>query len=102
MAPGLELDLPFGVVEQLAIVENGDGPILVENRLLTVVDPDNAETLMGDADPGREQGAAIVRTAMEQHGAHALHLGPIGLPPTLKVDHTCKATHFASLEIRPG
>jgi hypothetical protein len=101
MAAGFQLRLAFRVIEQLAIADHGDGAVLVEDGLLTVIQPDNAEPLLDGADAGSKQGAGLVRPAMDQCGAHARDHGPIRLSPTGKVDHTCQPAHAASLGLIP-
>ena len=99
---GLELRLPLRVVEQLAIADDGNAAVLVEEGLPPVLKTENAEPPMREAEPRCEQGTGIVGAAMEERRAHARDLSPIGLPSTLEVDHSCQAAHFASLENSPG
>ena len=97
VAARLKLGLALGVVEQLAVADHGDGAVLVEDWLLAVTKPDDAEPLLDGADARREEGAGLVGTAMGERRAHARDLRPIRLPPTLEVDHTCQAAHDPSL-----
>jgi hypothetical protein len=71
MTPRLKLRLPLGIVEQLAVADDGDRAVLVENGLVAVRDTDDAKPLLREADPRREQETGIVRTAMGQGRAHA-------------------------------
>ena len=64
LALRFKLGLALGVVEQFAVADDRDRAILVEDGLLTIVQSDNAETAMGNADARREQGAGIIGTAM--------------------------------------
>ena len=98
VAARLQLGLALGIVEQLAVADHGDGAVLVEDWLLAVTKPDNAEPLLDGADARCEQGAGLVGPAMGERRAHARDLRPIRLPPTLEVDHTCQPAHDTSLE----
>ena len=98
MAARLQLGLALRVVEQLAVADHGDGAVLVEDWLLAVTKPDDAEPLLDGADARCEQGAGLVRPAMGERRAHARDLRPIRLPSTLEVDHTCQTAHEPSLD----
>ena len=98
VAARLQLGLALGIVEQLAVEDHGDGAVLVEDRLLAVSEPDDAEPLLDGADAWCEQCAGLVGSAMGQRRAHARDLRPIRLPSTLEVDHTCQAAHEPSLD----
>jgi hypothetical protein len=101
VAARLQLGLAFGIVEQLAIADHGDGAVFVEDGLLAVTKPDDAEPLLDGADAGCEQGAGLVGPAMGERSAHARDQRPIRLPATLEIDHTCQAAHEPSLNY-PG
>ncbi len=101
VAARLQLGFAFGIVEQLAIADHGDGAIFVEDRLLAVTQSDDAEPLLDGADARREQSAGFVGSAMGEGRAHARDLRPIRLPPTLEVDHACQAAHGPSLKSVP-
>jgi hypothetical protein len=60
MALGLKLGAPFDEIEQLAITDDGDTSILVEDRLPPIGQTDNAETPVGKAYTGRDEEAVIV------------------------------------------
>ena len=59
------------MIEYLAVEDDGDAAILVEDGLLAVVEPDDAETRDGKSDAGREEETTIVGTAMLQRPACA-------------------------------
>ena len=102
VALGLELDAPFGIIEQLAVADDGHATILVEDRLLAVLQPEDAQPTVRKPNSRHEQKAGIVRAAMNQGIRHAAHEGPIGLSPALEVNHSCQAAHIAPLRIRYG
>ena len=97
VALGLELDAPFGIIEQLAVADDGHATILVEDRLLAVLQPEDAQPTVRKPNSRHEQKAGIVRAAMNQGIRHAAHEGPIGLSPALEVNHSCQAAHIAPL-----
>ncbi len=101
MALGLELRPPLRIIEQLAIADDGDGAVLVEDRLPPVLEPENAQAAMGKAKTRCEQEAGIVGPAMGERRAHPLHHGLVGLLATFEVDHACQAAHSASLKFSP-
>ena len=48
---GFELRAPLGKIEELAVADDRDAAVLVENRLLAVVDADDAQPAMREFDP---------------------------------------------------
>ena len=57
VALGLELDAPFGIIEQLAVADDGHATILVEDRLLAVLQPEDAQPTVRKPDSRHEQKA---------------------------------------------
>ena len=55
VALGLQLRLALGIVEQLAVVDDGDGAILVEDRLLAVAETDDGEAAIGEPEAGADR-----------------------------------------------
>src|SRR6478672_5908371 len=90
MAASAKLGLALGIVEQLAVADDDDVAVLVEDRLLAVCDADNAEAAIAKADTRCDQRADIVWPAMHKRRCHALHLRTVRLPPAAKIDHTCQ------------
>ena len=102
VALGLELDALLGIIEQLAIADDGDAAILVEDRLLAVLEPENAQPAMRKPDPRHKQKAGIIRTTVSQRVGHAAHERPIGLSTAREVNHSCQAAHIAPPRFRFG
>src|SRR4029079_44867 len=64
MAARLKLGLALGVIEQLAVADHGNGTVLVEDWLLAITKPDDAEPLLDGADAWWAQGAGLVGAPM--------------------------------------
>jgi hypothetical protein len=64
MTLGLKLGAAFDEIEQLAITDDGDTSILVEDRLPPISQTDNAETPVGKAYTGRDEEAVIVGSSV--------------------------------------
>ncbi len=69
VALGLQLRLALGIVEQLAVVDDGNRAILVEDRLLAVAEADDGEATVGEPDAGTQQKSVVVGTAVPERPA---------------------------------
>ncbi len=96
VALGFELGLALGVVEQLAVVDDGDGAVLVEDRLAAVAEADDAQSARCEAKAWANERAFLIGSAMEQRVGHALERGRIGLPLARQVDYSCNPAHRPS------
>src|SRR6185437_1923357 len=72
MAASFQFGTHFGVVEQFAIEDDGDGAILIMNGLAAVGQPDNAETARGKRQSRPFEEAIFIRSAMIQSLRHRL------------------------------
>ena len=93
VALGPQLGLALGVVEQLAVEDDCDRAILVEDRLAPVAKADDGEAPIGEAEARADQKAVVVRPAVPQRLRHGLQNGGIGLAPAGKVDNSRNAAH---------
>ena len=96
VALGLQLRLALGIVEQLAVVDDGDGLILVEDRLLAVAEPDDRQAAVGEAEAGADEIAVVVRTAVPERLRHALQSGRVRLTLSREVNDSSDAAHGSS------
>ena len=72
MAAAFQLGLHLGVVEQLAVEDDGDAAVLVEDGLPAVGQADDAEAARGERQAGPFEEAVLVRAAVDDgvgHGA---------------------------------
>ncbi len=96
VALGLQLCLALGIVEQLAVVDDGDGAILVEDRLLAVAETDDGEAAVGEPEAGAQEEAVVVRAAVPERLRHALQGRRVRLPLASEVDDSSNAAHRSS------
>ena len=92
-----QLRLALGIVEQLAVEDDGDGAVLVEDRLLAVGEADDGEAAVGEAEAGADQ------DSRRRQGRDARALAPCaaataGIRLTLagEVDDSSNAAHGSS------
>ncbi len=93
---GLQRGLALGIVEQLAVVDDGDGAVLVEDRLPAIAQADDAQPSRGEAQTRPEQEPVIIGSAMPQGIGHPLHGCRIGLPLARQIDYSCNSAHGPS------
>src|SRR6185503_19275874 len=96
VALGLELRLALRIIEQLAVVDDGDGAILVEDRLRAVAETDDRQAAVGEAEAGTDEVAVRVGAAVPDRIRHLLQHPRVGLPLTGEVDQSCDAAHRSS------
>ena len=70
MAAAFQVRLLLGVVEQLAVEDDGDAAILVEDRLPAVGQADDAEAARGEGQAGPFQEAVLVGAAVDDGVGH--------------------------------
>ena len=93
MAPAFEHLLGFGIIEELAVEDDGDGAILVADRLLAVGEADDAEPAIGQAEARLVEVAVIVRAAMDDGVGHAFEKSGRHPASTRQIDRPGNATH---------
>ena len=96
VALGLQLRLALGIVEQLAVEDDGDALILVEDRLLAVAEADDGKAAVGEAEAGAQQESVVVRAAMPERLRHRVQRGGIRLALAGEVDDSSDAAHRSS------
>ncbi len=92
----LQLGLALGVVEQLAVEDDRDRAILVEDRLAAVAEADDGQAAIGKAEALADQEAVVIGSAVPKRLCHGLQDGGIGLAPAGEVDNSCNAAHEPS------
>ena len=60
----------LAVVVDLAVQDDGDGSVLVEDRLVAGGQVDDPEALNAETDPGVDEETARIRPAVLDHRAH--------------------------------
>ena len=70
MAAAFQLGLHLGVVEQLAVEDDGDAAVLVEDGLPAVGQADDAEAARGERQAGPFEVAVLVRPAVDDGVGH--------------------------------
>jgi hypothetical protein len=94
VAAALQFGLHLGVVEQLAVVDDGDGAVLVADRLPAVSQPDDAEAPRGEADARLFEIAVLVGPAVDDGVGHGAQRPRRRRPPLPRqVNHPRDATH---------
>ncbi len=96
VALGLQFRLALGIVEQLAVVDDGDALILVEDRLLAVAETDDGKPAVGEAEAGAQQESVVVGAAMPERLRHRVQRGGIGLALAGEVNDSSDAAHRSS------
>ena len=100
MTLGFKLRPPLREIEQLAITDDDDTFVLVEDRLMPVAQADNAEAPIGDPDARGDEEAVIIRPTMMKRIRHTLEHRLIGTLPSFQVQHSGYAAHRASFAPR--
>ena len=70
VAPGLQRGLALRVVEQLAVEDDGDGAVLVEDRLAAVAEANDGEPAVGEAEALADQEAVVIGPAVPERAGH--------------------------------
>ena len=89
------------VIEQLAVEDHEDAPVLVGHRLLAVRQADDAEPPRGQCQPGPMEKALLVRAAMHQRSRHPFDHALGHRPPATKIHDARDATHSSSQQFGP-
>src|SRR5262245_42853541 len=102
MPLGFELCTPLGKIKELAVTDDRNAAILVENRLSAVMHPNDAQPPMSKTDARSKQKPAIIRSAMSQRRRHTAYNEAIGLASAREINQSCNATHncIARLVVR--
>ena len=82
----------FGIVEQFAVEDDGDGAVLVVDRLPAVRQADDAEPAIGEADAVVLEEAVLIGAAMEMAAAIAASTPGHGSTAG-KIHHPGYSTH---------
>src|SRR6202011_4091255 len=94
VAAAFQLRLHLGVVEQLAVEDDGDAAVLVEDGLATVGKADDAEPPRREGQAGPFQIAVLVRPAVKDGVGHAHDRPHRGRPPLPRqIDDSRDAAH---------
>ena len=96
VALGLQRGLALRVVEELAVEDDGNGPVLVEDRLAAVAEANDGEPAVGEAEALADQEAVVIGSAVPERAGHFLQHGGIGLAPAGQVDNSRNAAHEPS------
>ena len=96
VALGLQLRLALGIVEQLAVVDDGDVPSSLKIGCLPSPRPMMERRRLANPKPGRSEKTIVVRTAVPEGLRHVLQGGRIRLPLACEVDDSSNAAHRSS------
>src|SRR5262249_10273207 len=96
MAEGLELRNQFLIVVDLAVEDDDDGAVLVEERLLAGRDVDDREASMAERDARLEVLAVRVGSAMGLRVVHAPEDRPAQVTRAFRIDDSGYSTHDRS------
>ena len=89
----LKLLLELGIVEQLAIEDDRDRAILVEDGLPAIAKTDDAEATVSEANTGSNEESVIVGSPVPQRVGHALQHRLIGMTAPLEIDNPGQTAH---------
>src|SRR5439155_9136417 len=81
-------------IVDLAIVDNADRPIRVEERLIAGHEIDNRQAEVAEPQPRREMETVTVRSAMTEDIGHTPQQGPIDLAGSAIIEDTRYAAHL--------
>jgi len=95
---GLQQRSLLGVVEQLALVHDGDCAILVEDRLAAIGAPDDLQAALADAHTLGKEPAVLVRPPMHNGRSHAPQSPAVRLALATEVDNASKTTHSGGVQ----
>ena len=100
MPARFQLGPPFDVIEQFAVEDDEDAPVLIGDRLLSIRQADNAQPSRGQRHPGSLEEALFVRAAMQKCARHFL-MTPSGNGPLPgQINDACNSTHDVYLLVR--
>ena len=96
MAERLQFRHELLKVVDLAVEDDADAAVLVEERLLTGGDVDDRQTAMPEAEAGLDVDAALVGTAVVLGFVHPLQRGAIDVALAAGVEDAGDAAHGGS------
>ncbi len=97
MAERLELAALLGVVEQLAVKDDGDGAVLVGDGLAAIGEADDAEAARGEGEARQLQKAVLVGAAVVKGLGHGPDAAGRHWTPARKIDNARDAAHDLGL-----
>ena len=97
MAAGDESAGEIRKVVDFTIENDDDGAVLVEHRLLSAAEVDDAQPAMSKADVVLNEVSAIVRTTMRLGGSHPLHQEVVYRLSCVEIDDPANSAHTLSL-----
>src|SRR6267154_5714420 len=100
MAAGLQLRAQLGKVIDLAVVDNPNGLIFVEDRLVPARQVDDAEPAHAQSDASLHKHSLVVGPTMHDGFAHPVNGGAIHPAVRMSLDHSCYAAHALSFQHR--
>ena len=89
----LEMSPPLGKVEQLAVVNHGNGAVFIKYRLTSVRQADDAEPSRDQPETGTHQHPALIRSPVQDRPGHALQFACGNLTLPGEVDDSRNSTH---------
>ena len=91
VAGGFEIRLQGPVVVDLAVEDQGDAAVFIEQRLMAVVDADDRQAAHAQGDSTVTVGAAVVGAAMDEGVVHRVE--DVGDASLAKGEDACDAAH---------
>jgi hypothetical protein len=92
----------LGMVEKFSVVDHGDTSVLVEDRLPTVFEADDAQAAGSETEAGADQFAAFVRPAVQDRAGHRAELLRMDFALPVKIDDSRNATHGFRCRLQTG
>jgi hypothetical protein len=89
----LEMSPPLGKIEQLAIVNHGDGAVFIKDGLTSVRQADDAEPSRDQPETGTHQHSALIRSSVQDRPGHALQFACGNLTLPGEVNDSRNSTH---------
>src|ERR1044071_5442500 len=96
MSPRRKISHQFDVVVNLAIEDDTDCAVLVENRLVAAGQIDDAEAAVSESDVAAHEESLTVRTAVAERGRHPAQQVLIDPRGTIGQTDSCDSTHRAA------